>query len=423
MKRKSNIGKIVILIVVFLAVCTFAVLVSGVKTPFVENCKYGIRKTVYSVSEFLNIKLSDSQKEYLTAPPDLTIDEQMIESEIDSAEDIPEVEFDELSTQSDDVKSTPIALPEAQTYRYADYRGYILSVNETTVVAYDKSGKALWAIGIHMSDPILDVSGDYYMIAERGGKKIALFNGKERIYQAEADGKIKSASLSDRGDVVAVTDKEYYKGAVIVINKKGDRVFSWNSGRYHITDADIASGSRRVAISFLMTDTSADSLVEIFDISDGKKEAETTFENSIVFDIEFLGEILNVFSDNKIIGLSQKAKILWEADYSSKRLLHYRTESSGYKLVTSDNNNSSELEVLNAKGKQKAVILTGGVPDSIDIRSGRIAYNSDRTIIFSGLSGKKQKTYICSRDIKDIHIVSDNTVMVVYSSGVEFLKF
>ncbi len=430
MNKKSGVGKIVLLILLLGAVCIYAIFASGTRIGFIENYSYNFKINVLAISKKLNIELSDPIIEYLTDLPSPetteifeTPDPDPIETLIETPKDIADVDFDDLAPEDSNVKSTPVALESAHTYKYSDYRDYMLSVNETSVTAYSKKGKPLWAIGIHMSDPILEVSDDYYMIAERGGRKIALFDGKKRVYEAEADGKIKTASLSENGDVIVVSDKETYKGAVIVINKKGDRVFSWNSGSYNIMDADIASGSRRVAVSLLNADNDASSVVEIFDISDGKKVGETAFSNSIIFDVNFLGDELNLFADNKIIGLSQKAKLLWELDYTERELLHYRAENSGYKFTITDNKNSAELEVLTSKGKQKAVISCDTMPTCIDIRSGRIAYNSDRDLIFSNLYGKRKKSHTCSRDIKDIYIINNSTVMVVYSSGLEFIEF
>ncbi|MBQ7794222.1 MAG: PQQ-binding-like beta-propeller repeat protein [Clostridia bacterium] len=433
MKNKSGAGKIVMMIILLLAVCLFAVFASGIRIGFFENYTYNFKMNMLALTRYFNIELSEPVREYLEdlptpEPVDLTeldneADTVPVESTIETAEDIPDVEFEDLAPEDDDAKSTPVALESADTYKYSDYRDYMLCVNETSVIAYDDSGKSLWAIGIHMSDPILDVGGNYYMIAERGGRKIALFDGKKRVYEAEADGDIKTASLSENGDVVVVSEKEFYKGAVIVINKNGDRVFAWNSGTDNITDADIAAGSRRVAVSLLATDSGANSKVEIFDISSGEKEGETLFNGSVVFDVDFLGEVLNVFADDKISGLSQKGKVLWELDYSTRELLHYRSENSGYKLTMVDNSNSAELEVLTGRGRQKALITADKMPDCMDIRSGRIAYNSGRDLVFSGLSGKNKKSHTCSREIQDIYIMDNDTVMVVYSSGLEFVEF
>lgn len=431
MKKKGGKGRIIVAVLLLFAVCIFAVFASGIRIGFIENYTYNFKINMLALARHFNIELSEPTLEFLQ---DLSTPEPMppeedepaptpVESEIEDVEDIPDVEFEDIAPDESDTESNPVALESASTYKYSQYRDYILCVNETAIIAFDKSGKNLWAVGIHMSEPILSVSGNYYMIAERGGTKIALFDGKRQVFQTEADGKIKNAELSDNGDVVVVSDKEYYKGAVIVINKKGDRVFSWNSGTDSILDADIASGSRRVAVTFLNTESGANSRVEIFNITNGKREASTDFSGSVVYDVNFLGEVLNVFADDKVSGMSQRGKVLWESLYTERKLLHYRAENSGYKLMLLDNNNASELEILTGRGRQKALITAEKMPDCMDIRSGRIAYNVGRDVILSGLSGKHKKIHTCPREIRDIYVMDNDHIVVVYSSGLDFIDF
>ncbi len=428
-------GKVVALILILVGVVVFAIAASGIKIRFIENYTYNFKVNMMGLAKNLNITLPDGVVAFLEDLPEIEPEEETEPEteasptpneqteEIEDAEDIVEVEFEDLDLKEGKVKNTPVALESASTYKYSEYKDYILCVNETSVTAYDQNGKTKWAIGIHMSDPILDVNDDYYMIAERGGKKVCLFEGKKRLYEQEADGEIRCASISSGNDVVLVTDKEYYKGAVLVINKSGDKVFSWNSGHDDITDADIKKGTRTLAVSFVNMDSGVTSKVATFNISSGEKKAETEFKNSIVYDVEFLGDVINVFADDKVVGLSEKCKIFWEEEYKEKKLITYRAEETGYKILKIEENNASEIEILTSRGKNKAKIVPETAPDSVDIRSGRICYNTGRNIVFSGLSGKSNKTYLCSRDIKDIHIIDNNSVMVVYSSGLDFINF
>ncbi|MEE0944721.1 MAG: DUF5711 family protein [Clostridia bacterium] len=431
MKKKGGKSRIIAAVLLLVAVCVFAVFASGIRIGFVENYMYNFKMNMLALARHFNVELSEPTLEFLqdlSTPEPMPIVEDEptsapVESEIETVEDIPDIEFEDIAPDESDAESHPVALESASTYKYSQYRDYILCVNETSIIAFDKSGKTLWAVGIHMSEPILSVSGNYYMIAERGGKKIALFDGKKQVFQTEADGKIKTAKLSENGDVVVVSDKEYYKGAVIVINKKGDKVFSWNSGTDSILDADIASGSRRVAVSFLNTESGAKSRVEIYNISNGEKESSTDFDGSIVYDVNFLGEVLNVFADDKVAGMSQRGKVLWESSYTERELLHYRAEDSGYKLMLVDNNNVSEIEILTGRGRQKALITAEKMPDCMDIRSGRIAYNIGRDLILSGFSGRHKKIHTCPREIRDIYVMDNDHVVVIYSSGLDFIDF
>ena len=48
---------------------------------------------------------------------------------------------------------------------------------------------------------------------------------------------------------------------------------------------------------------------------------------------------------------------------------------------------------------------------------------SDRDIILSNVSGKQQKVYSCTREIRDVYIIDSDHVVVVYNSGLDFIKF
>lgn len=431
MKKKGGKGRIIAMVLLLAAVSVFAVFASGIRIGFIENYTYNFKINMLALARRFDIELSDKTIEFLQdlstpEPAPIVEDEpekEAVESQIETVEDIPDVEFEDIAPDESDATSKPVALESATSFKYSQYRDYIICVNDTSIIAYDKSGKSLWAVGIHMSDPILSVSGNYYMVAERGGKKIALFDGKKQVYQTTSDGKIKTAKLSENGDVVVTTDKEFYKGAVIVINKKGDRVFDWSSGTDSILDADIASGSRRVAVSFINTESGVKSRVEVYNISNGHKEASTEFDGSIIYDVNFLGEVLNVFADDRVSGMSQRGKVLWESSYNEKKLIHYRAENNGYKLMLVDNNDVSELEVLTSRGRQKSTIIAEKMPDCMDIRSGRIAYNVGRDVILSSISGRHKKVHTCPREIRDIYVMDNDHVVVVYSSGIDFIDF
>ena len=437
MKKKGGAGRIAGVLLLLFAVCAFAVFASGTKISFIENYSYNFKMNILALTRHFGIELSEPVQEFLqdlsTPEPaaadgaaDYQPDNQQ-ETDTDAeqarAEDIPDVEFTEPEPENKETKNYPVALEDASSAQYERYRGYLLCVNETAVMAFDTDGKSLWAVGIHMSNPILQVNGNYYMVAERGGKKIMAFDGKRLLFETQADGNIKSASISSNGDIAVVSDKEYYKGAVIVINKNGDRIFSWNSGADAVIDADISAGSRRLAVSLLNTEDGALSRVMLFDISKTESYAQAEFSGSVVFDVRFLGEVLNVFADDKICGVSMKGKILWESDYTERQLLHYCTDSSGYKLIMANNHNVPELEVLTGRGKQKSLIAAETAPEHMDICSGMIAYNSGRELKFSAVSGKRTKVHTCTRDIHDIYIIDNNNVAVVYNSGLDFIKF
>lgn len=438
MKRKMLTGRITAMILVILGITVFAVFASGIKIDFIENYSYNFKLNILAIGKKMGIEFSEPVREYLEDLPEQTNDVpgqingdadendevSSDETEISEEEDIgEEVDFAEPELENKKIKSKPIALENASSAEFAEYRGYLLCVSPTSIIAFDKNSEVLWTYGIHMNNPILKVNGNYFLIAERGGSKISLFDGKKQLYTAEADGAVKTADISANGDAVITSDKEYYKGSVIVINKNGERIFSWNSGSYPILDADICSGSRRVGISFLNTENGADSVVDIFEIANGNKICETFFESAIAFDVNFLGDVLNVFTDNGVAGLTQKGKIAWESRYDDRKLLSVIAEDKGYKMLLLDNNNSHEIELLTGKGRVKSLLTAETKPEFCDIKSGFVTYGSERELILSTVSGKYKKVYHAPKEIFGIHIIDDNNVAVVYNSGIDFIEF
>ena len=438
MRKNKATGKIIAMLLVIVTVTVFAVFASGIRIGFIENYTYNFKLNILALGKKMGIEFSEPVRTFLEDLPEQyeeaentpDVEGQAVtdegvgeEVQADETEIIEEVEFTEPDIKNKKIKSVTIALENAASAVYSSYRGYLLCVSPTSIIAFDKNSKVLWTCGIQMNNPVLKVNGNYFMIAEHGGKKVALFDGKKRLFEAEADGAIKTADLSADGDITLTTEKEYYKGAVIVINKSGERIFAWNSGTYPILDADICEGSRKLAVAFLNTENGADSVVDIFEISNGERERRVDFKNSIAFDVNFLGDVLNVITDNKISGISQRGKVLWESDYSERKLLSFVCKDDGSKLLLIDNNNTNELELLSARGKVKSLLITETSPECSDMKSGFVAYGAERELVFSTASGKQKHVYSAPKEICGIYIIDNDNVVAVYNSGIDFIEF
>ena len=322
-----------------------------------------------------------------------------------------------------DYTAYPIAIENASGARFERYKNYTLCVYETAMIAFNKKGECEWAEIIQMSSPILKVSGDYIMIAEEGGSKVLLFNGNELVCSIVSDGAIQSADVSGKGDVVVVSEKTYYKGAVSVYNKSGRQVFVWNSGASEIIDADISGRTRRLAVSLLSTENMADSKIMMFRLNHEESYKTHTFENSVIYDLEYLGDTLNIYADDKNMGMTSSGRLLWTNEYGAKTLTTYSSTDDGKKLLLFDNSNIAELAVLNSSGTEKSMVVSEELPDCVDINNDRIAYNNGRTVIFSKTNGKSAGTYTCARDVQQLHVTGSKSVLIVYNTSIEFVSF
>ena len=315
----------------------------------------------------------------------------------------------------------PTAFPVAENTLFAEYDGDIVCANATLYAQYTDDASFSWGVGIQMQEPILAVKGDYVLISETGARKISLYDGKKLVYTVETEGNIYTADLSEKGDVIAVTQKEYFKGQVVVFNKSGKRIFAWDSGSYSILDAAI-SNSRKVGISLLSTDEGASSIIQIFDVN-GKELCKTdAFKNTVFFNTDFDGDNLALLSESKYICMNTKGEIKWEYDFDGRKIIKSSRDYDGNCAILFDNGGVGEIVVITSKGEAYPPIKTKIMPDAININPKSVAYNNGRTAIMTSYDGKKVLTAECSSDIKQIFITGNDRVFCVYSTAVQEKK-
>ena len=435
MKKKRNIIKILIIIVCLCAITLFSLIAAGVEIPLLQTYKINFKHNISGISNILGIELPIEMQLYLDdetvpTPKPTMVPKEEIEA-IEEALGYPleeEVETKEgttaLTTKAPlKVKSEnlPVALDGASNSKFADYGGDVVAVSETRYRGFNNKGESLWELPIQMQSPQVTVRGEYVLVNETGAKKIILYKGKKQVFEATTEGNIITCDLSKKGDVVAVCEKEYYKGQVLVLNSNGKVIFAWDSGSYNILDAAI-SDDRKVAVSLLNTDVGADSLITCLDVKGKEKYRTENFSNSIIFELEFDGEKLNAIADNKCVGLSKNGKVLWEYDYAGRVLKNYDIAVNGSKLLLFDNGGVGEIVVVSRGGKAYDTIKTESMPDVLSIKADYIAYNSGRDIIVSNFKGTSVKRATCSADIKQAYALEKNKIFCVYNGSIQVKK-
>ena len=340
------------------------------------------------------------------------------EDNIEIHKEVDNEEYEETNV-SHDGKS--IALEHAANGTFSHYRNGIIGVTETELAYYNVKGEKKWNIPIQISMPVLRAAGNYVLIFEKDGNRISVYNGEKHLFSKTLDGIVKNGTVSSDGDTVIVFEKEGYKGSVLVYNKSGEEVYLWNSGKYGVLDADI-SKSRKLAVSLLNTEEQVSSKIYFFNMGKTEPDDSAELENCVAFDIVFHEDRLNVFTDNKIFGVSTRGKIKWEYEPENKNITKYDMSENGMKVAVFDKDNASEVALISSLGDEKQTIKTDVLPDIVDILDERILYNNGRTLIMTSLSGEVVARHTCSRDIKGAYIINKNNIFIVYNSSLEFLN-
>ena len=318
-----------------------------------------------------------------------------------------------------DNESYLVPFENASDACYVAVDGGVIAAKSNYLALISPYGKEEWKIATSVVNPILAVDGKYISLAENGGTKVCLYQGNKLIFAADAQNTILNANVSSRGDVIVVTKKEFFKGAVEVFNKNGERVFSWGSGTDTVVCADISPSGRKIAVGFVNAKENIKGSVQFFNIDEKESYKTVEIPSSVVFKLDYIGETLNVFCDNRLIGLSVHGSVLWDegidGDFSA-----YSIDTEGNKAVIIDKYNLPMVKTFSKRGREKKSFVADELPDFIDIKDNLLLYNNTRMIIF-GRPGREQK-YVGAMDVKGLKIIDSSTYLIVYSNSIEFVS-
>lgn len=431
MNKKHNLFKITAAVLCLAAVTFFALFESGADMPFLYKYINTFKKNIRNFADIAGIELSIETQLYLdnvsTPAPRATMmpaDKQLaLDAELaDAAENSSGSEGLTAKASVKPQKGTvPIAFDAAENSRFDYTSSGIICVNETNYSSYNESGVQKWNEDIQVQKPYMEEKNGYILISSIGDKRICLYKGKKLLYSEKLDDNIFCASLNENGDVVAVTEKEYFKARVVVLNKNGKTIFAWDSGSYDILDAAI-SNDRNVALSMLNTDTGAACFVTCMDVNGKTKFKTDSFDDTLIFNLSYNGNKLKAIADNRCISFNSKGKILWDYGFDEKKLMRCAVSDNGYTALVFSTDIAGKITVLSPKGKETGNIELLSIPEWIDIGTDTVAYNSGRDAVICDFDGKNVYETDCDADIKQLHILPSKKVLCVYSSSIQIKK-
>lgn len=315
-----------------------------------------------------------------------------------------------------------IPFDEAGNSEIAVTGGGVVCARSNHLCFINGSGNVEWETDTDISDPILSVKGKYIAIAARGGTQLSLYKKKKLVYYKDISDNIRSLKVSARGDVVLVTAKPSYKGAVIMINRNGDKVFSWSSGVNYITAVNVLK-RRRIAVSLVNADEHVSSYVMLFDINSTDPIFGVEIQDSLVYTLDTDGKHIFVNGDNCVNCITGSGKIRYDLRYNDSVITHSANDMRGNRLIAFTDSNAAAINLYNNHGDLNSVLITSGEPDFIDIYKTTVLYNNGRDIISGDVDDEKKVLYTASRTIKGLKLIDTSTAAVVYPDGIEIIKF
>lgn len=257
---------------------------------------------------------------------------------------------------------------EIETGVLAKYAGFAEGIIRCTTdgVSYIKSGKEVWNKSISIQNPILDICGDYIVLAEQKSNNITIFNKSGEQWDITMSYPVMSVEISGQGIVAAALD-DGEANYIEVKDKNGESIAMGRTvvqGDGYPIDISISNDGTKLAASYLgITNGTTQSNVVFYNYSAvGQNEVDrivggfNQYKTAIVPKVEFISNnVAAAFGTNlfTIYSIKHKPSIVREEE------LEHRIESifynKGYIGIVFQNENSDKpylIKTYNAGGEK-----------------------------------------------------------------------
>lgn len=310
---------------------------------------------------------------------------------------------------------------EAGSSGFAAYGSGIVCAKSNYICYITASGEQKWELTTNVPNPILSVAGDYIAIAAKNGTQLSLYKDNELLFSLDTDNKILSCDVSERGDIALVTERSAYKGAVLVINKRGEEIFSWASGVNYITSVSILK-TRLVAVSLVSAETNVTSYVMVFDVASPQPISGIELTETLVFDVFNNGKYIYTSGDNSVSAINEYSNAIYDKRFDEDFITHTAHDTKGNRIISYIQQNIPSLNLYNKNGELIYSCTIENTPDFIDVYGETIIYNNERDIICGKADDPDKTIYTAPMNIAGLMLINSKTYAIIYENSIEIVK-
>lgn len=319
-------------------------------------------------------------------------------------------------------QAVTILFDSASKTKFSRYNSGLLCASSNHIYYINKKGEVTVDKQTGIVDPILRTNGSYAVLAQEGGGKIELYENENLIYDIMTDEKIISCSVSAKGDVTLVTQRENYRGGISVYNKSGTQIFSWSSGQSNVMCAALSASSRKLAAVLANADGEVYSSIRVFNINNGSEECSFSFKDTLLFDMSFTSSVITAFGDNSMITVTQSGILISDRRFDNVDLSHFAYDMQGNKAVIFDSDNIPVMQTYNMRSSIKKEMQISELADHIDINGKYLLYNNGRDAILRREGSDTLRVYTAPMDIAGLVLLDADSFAIIHSNSVEIIR-
>lgn len=301
---------------------------------------------------------------------------------------------------------------------YLEYDGAVVRYSKDGAVAIDNKGNLLWNGSYEMADPIADTCKDYVVIADRGGKKLYIFNKDGLVGNIPTNHPIVKVEVARQG-VVAVLMIEDDISYIELYNKEGDllgeKITNLVVHGYPM-DITLSDDGQKVAGTYLCISKGEikNNILFLNYGEVGKNFTDRTagahiHEFGIVPRITFLdNDTISAFKEDglMIFSMEEKAEIAKEITVEGKIVSVLHNEKYVGLVIEEEGLNKPKLLLYDLKGNQVLELELDFKYESIYLSGEEIILLHSNSAVIYKTNGKEKFRYTFTSNVSALYPIN-----------------
>lgn len=296
-----------------------------------------------------------------------------------------------------DVRSS-VERADTKATQFAEFQGNILKYSNDGAFYTDHNNERIWNQTYEMSNPTVDICGNYLVIYDKKGKDIYILNKSGLVHSIATNYPIAQVSIAGQGTIAVLMDNQS-KGLLSLYDKEGNVLVN---GAIHSE-----KGGYPVAIA--LSDDAIKLGVSMLDVKDGTVKSTLAFYN--------FGAVGENVIDHVVSAVTYDDMFMPELDFVSKDCMLAITDAGV--LIFEGAQTPKETARIEFLEEMKSVFYNneyiGTVSDSTD----ETIHSVVRVYDFNGKVMMEESTDVESSDVKLLSsnevCVSNGTVCDIYT--------
>lgn len=254
---------------------------------------------------------------------------------------------------------------DSTSAKYISYQDGVLRYSRDGAMAMNAAGDMLWNGTYQMKDPIVDISGKFVAIADRGYKTVEIFNGEGGMNTVEVLKPIIDVKIANQG-VIAVLMEGKETNYIYLYDKEGvklaDKRTVASKDGFPI-DITLSEDGRKLVTSYVATNSGeVQSKLTFYNFGkvgenyEDKTVGAFDYGKTIIANLEFLdNDTVCAFGDDKfsIYSMKEIPKLVYEEKVPSEiRSILFNNQYVGFVLNNHEGEQQYKVLLYDLNGKK-----------------------------------------------------------------------